>query len=131
MSESIIICAMNKKMLVGDILLNIVILSLCIVIPLFIRHNESEDKKVVVSVGSKVTHTIPLSDDVVFSPDGEHTYVTVKDGKAYISLSDCPDGLCMKMKKAENANESVICLPNRVSVMIDGTKVGGADVNAG
>lgn len=122
---------MTKKMLFGDVLLIFVILSLCVVIPLFVHHNESEDKIVIISVGSDIIYTAPISEDVEFSPDAGHTYVTVKDGKAYVSCSDCSDGLCMKMKPVEKLNQSVICLPNRVSIRFEGSSKRGADINAG
>ncbi len=119
-------------MIFGDIVLVCVILALCATLPLILNANKNEENTVIVSVDGELTHELSLYEDTVFSPDGGHTYVTVNDGKAFISKSDCPDGLCMKMKKADSNGGSVICLPNRVSVAVKGQDATeGADVYAG
>jgi len=119
-------------MILGDIVLVCIILALCATLPLIFANNEKNENMVVVSVDGVQTHEHSLLEDAVFSPDGGHTYVTVKGGKAYISKSDCPDGLCMKMKGVDKNGGSVICLPNRVSVAVKGKdNKEGADVYAG
>ncbi len=119
-------------MIFGDIVLVCVILALCVILPLIFVNDEKNENTVVVSVDGVKTHEISLFEDTVFSPDGGHTYVTVRDGEAFISKSDCPDGLCMKMRKADSNGGSVICLPNRVSVSVKGQDATeGADVYAG
>ena len=58
--------------------------------------------------------------------------VTVSDGKAFVAKTDCPDHACMDMKKAENAGDTIICVPNKVSVRIVGNRnEKEADVVAG
>lgn len=131
MKDSIILCAMTKRMLVGDIAVVVLILVLCSVLP-FLFWGKTESSIAIVTVDAEVTHEIPLDENTTFSPDGGHTYVTVSEGFAYISSSDCPDGLCMKMKKADKNGGSVVCLPNRVSVSVKiNDKAGGADVEVG
>ena len=118
-------------MLVGDIAVVVLILVLCSVLP-FLLGGKTESSIAIVTVDTEVTHEIPLDENTTFSPDGGHTYVTVSEGFAYISSSDCPDGLCMKMKKADKNGGSVVCLPNRVSVSVKkNDKAGGADVEVG
>ena len=122
-----------RKAAVGDVIINILILSLCIVCYAALRFGAHESKEIVVYTGTQAVCRLPLDRDAEFTPDGGHTVVTVKDKRAYISYSDCPDGLCMKMKPVSSDGGSVVCLPNRVSVSLAGAKDGdgGADYAAG
>ena len=58
--------------------------------------------------------------------DGEHTFldgaivVKIEGGEAFVSHSDCPDGSCMLMGRVSAGGESIICLPNRISITVLG-----------
>lgn len=119
-----------KKIYLNDIILNILIIIVCISVPIcFSLFSADKEKSVVVSVDGKVVKEISLSENAVFEVNG--VTVEIKDGKAKVTHSDCPDRLCMDMKKAENVGDSIICVPNKVSVKIIGTGEKEADVVAG
>ncbi len=120
-----------KRIYRNDIIFNIVIILLCISVPFAHSLLSNADKKtVIVSYDGNVKKRIDLSDGGVYQIHGVE--VTVKDGRAFVSNSSCPDGLCMKMKDAENVGDTIICVPNKVSVRISGQDViGEADVVAG
>ena len=42
----------------------------------------------------------------------------IKDGKARMIDADCPDKLCMRQKSISKNRESIICLPNKISVEV-------------
>ena len=92
---------MTKKMIFGDIVTIVILISLCVIVPLFVIPEKKDNNTIFVSVGKDVTHEISLNENITFSPDDGHTYVTVSNGLAYISSSDCPDKLCMEMRKAD------------------------------
>lgn len=46
--------------------------------------------------------------------------VFVEDGSARVIQSDCRDQTCVHMGAIHLAGESVVCLPNRVSVVLTG-----------
>ncbi len=46
--------------------------------------------------------------------------VVVENGCARIAQSDCPDLCCVKSGEISRAGESLVCLPNRVSVTLSG-----------
>ena len=123
-----------KKLYLGDIITSIIILAICAVLAVLTAFNGNKTQNVKVSLEGKTVCVLPLDRDTEFSPDGGHTTVVIKDKKAYISPSDCNDGLCMKMKPVSSAGGSVICLPNRVSIVLDNKahdNTGGADYAAG
>ena len=51
--------------------------------------------------------------------------VRVERGAARVTASDCPDQLCVRSRKIDAPGESIVCLPNRVSVVVEGE--GAAD----
>ncbi len=62
--------------------------------------------------------------EMSLSRDGEMKLpgctVMVEDGKAFVINSDCPDKVCERTGKISKSGESIICVPNRVSVEISG-----------
>ena len=58
--------------------------------------------------------------EVVIEGDYENV-VTIKDGKAAITRSDCPGTDCVHSGWIHEAGRSIVCLPNRVELRIEGT----------
>ncbi len=76
---------------------------------------------VVVSVDSVEVASFPLNEDVSYEIqgyEGGRNTLVIKDGKAWVEDSSCPDHLCEHMGKIDKVGQSVICLPNRVVVEI-------------
>ena len=44
--------------------------------------------------------------------------LVIRDGKAYMEWADCPDQICVDHAPIFKGGQSIICLPNRVSVEI-------------
>ena len=57
--------------------------------------------------------------EVVIGGDYENV-VTIKDGKAAITKSDCPGTDCVHSGWIHEAGRSIVCLPNRVELRIEG-----------
>jgi len=49
------------------------------------------------------------------------TIVVIKDGKAFVQDSPCPDKLCVHMPAISQPGQWIACLPNRVFVRVRGT----------
>ena len=77
-----------------------------------------EGNTVVVTVDDVVVGEYSLSQDGVYSLNGGTNELTVKDGVAYMSDSNCPGHDCEKQPKAKYVNQSIICLPNKIVVTI-------------
>ncbi len=46
--------------------------------------------------------------------------VEIKDGCAYVKESDCDDKVCVHQGKISRVNESIVCLPQGISLKISG-----------
>lgn len=79
----------------------------------------SHDGKTVANIPLSETHRIEVGGCVIRS-DG---------GSIYVESADCPDSVCVRTGRISRPGESVICVPNRVSIKISG--VSGFDAVAG
>ena len=71
-----------------------------------------------------------LTQDAEVTIDGYnngHNVLVIKDGMAYMKEASCPDGLCIHQGKISRSEQSVVCLPNRIVIQIEGTKGGEYD----
>lgn len=86
------------------------------------------------------TVTVKMNDDVIgvysLSVDGEYPITSfygsntlvIKDGKAWVKDSSCPDHICENTGKISKLGETIICLPNTVFITI--TEGGASDLDA-
>lgn len=56
--------------------------------------------------------------------------VLVEHGRISMQQADCPDGLCIK-QGAATPSKPVVCLPNRVMIVVSGKTGGGVDAVTG
>lgn len=111
-----------KKFTRKDFLVLFIIALVGLVIGGFIIVTSKSGENVVVKVDAEVIKTLPLGMDTVYeikTKAGTNT-LTIKDHKAYMSYATCPDKLCMKMGRIDKSGQSVVCLPNRVIIQIEG-----------
>ena len=82
-----------------------------------------------VSIDGKVVETISLDDDGEYriEVEGGYNLLIIKDGEAYLKEADCPDKVCVHQKKIRYKGETIVCLPNRVVVSIEGGGEGEVD----
>ena len=83
--------------------------------------------------GNTVRIEVDSKTAAVFSVDENKTYsvkkngkvtniVEIKNGKVSVIAADCPDKICVKHRDINKSGESIICLPNKVVVSIEGEK---------
>ena len=61
-----------------------------------------------------------LSDNGTFQLNGGTNTLVIENGIAYLSYSSCPDHTCERTGKIRYVGQSIICLPNRLSITIYG-----------
>ena len=95
---------------------------------LILFFTKSTGNEVVVSVDGTVTKTFSLSENVTYEIrgyDGGRNFLVIENGEAYLTEASCPDHLCIHMGRIKNVGQSIICLPNRVTVEIRGRDKSG------
>lgn len=109
------ILGLKKK----DFLLIIIVLVVALGFYLFQEWGrKSSDNQVVVMVNGEIFGTYDLDDDQTVSINNGSNILKIEDHKAKMSRADCPDKLCVHQRAISKANESIICLPNKVVVKI-------------
>ncbi len=113
---------MEKKSLKVDMIIAGVVLVIGIALVAVFFLTRSPGKTVIVSVEGKTVATYPLDEDRdewITGREGKNRLV-IKDGAARIEEADCPDLLCVKQGSISNVNESIVCLPHRITVRVAG-----------
>ena len=109
----------NKKRR-NDIILISAVLSVAIAALVIFRFCIPSGNSVMISVDGKPTEIISLSTDserVIKTENGTNIAV-VKDGKVSVVDATCPDKLCQKHRPISKVGESIVCLPNKVTLRI-------------
>lgn len=107
---------MKKKdfILIGIIVL--VILALYLVISL----TKQDGAYVIVRVNGEQVAKYSLLEDGEYELNGGTNLLKIENGKAYLVSANCPDHLCVKQGKIDQAGETITCLPNRLTITVYG-----------
>lgn len=113
----------KKRKIRNDIILVAVIAVIAAAGLLFFGMNKEAGSYVAVNVDGEQTAIYSLSVDTeVTVTTGENNedinVLTIKDGKAYVSSANCPDGICAETRAAQYVGETIVCLPHKVVIEI-------------
>ena len=81
----------------------------------------------VVRVDGAVTERHALNVDGVFPLNGGSNILVIEGSEAWLSEADCPDLLCVKQGKIRYNGQTITCLPNRLTVTVEGGASDGVD----
>ena len=73
----------------------------------------------------------PLSVDGKYSLNGGTNVLVIENNEAYMYFADCPDGICIRTGRISHVAESIICLPNKLSVTVVSSNEGEAELTPG
>ena len=76
-----------------------------------------------VKVDGNIVYMLPLDKNASVTVEGYQggsNTVVIENGTVYMKDADCPDKLCEKTGKISKNGETIVCLPHRVVVEIQG-----------
>ena len=73
----------------------------------------------------------PLSRDGTYPLNGGTNVLVIEDGAARIAEAGCPDKLCVHQVRVRTSGQVITCLPNRLTVTIEGGADSGLDGTVG
>ena len=114
---------MTLKFCKADILAIALVAALAILVSIIFWTSvgSEEGSMVMIYQEGKLIQELSLEQDTEFVIEGDYeNVVTVKDGKAAITKSDCPGTDCVHSGWIHEAGRSIVCLPNRVELRIEG-----------
>ena len=106
----------------NDVLLAVVLLLLGGALALFLWFTRQTGGTVSVQIDGKVVLELPLNEDrTLVLGGGEHTNtLVIEGGKARVVEASCPDRICVRQGAVQYAGESIVCLPHKLVVTVEG-----------
>jgi len=112
----------------ADILLLIVLIITGLAATAFITMSRSDGDTVVITSGGELYGEYSLYEDreITVKSGDESNTVTISGGSVSVSEATCRNQVCVRHSAISQSGESIVCLPNRLVVRIEG-KGGGYD----
>lgn len=87
---------------------------------------------VVITDNGEVIKEIPLNDEteerIEIMDDGEYNLVIISGGEVWVEDADCRDLVCVHTKKISRSGETIVCLPHKLVIEIEGE--GASEIDA-
>ncbi len=105
-----------RPLKIGDV----IVIGILICIIFLVPRNRGE--KIKIFVDGKVIRVYSLNMDTTITIQGYKgpSVIQIQKGKVRMLDSTCPLKLCVKMGWISNAGASIVCVPNRVTILIKG-----------
>ena len=118
----------------NDIYLVVIILAVALLLVAGIRiwqkNNTGGEASAVVTIDGRRYGAYPLSKDIterIDFPDGTYNILVISEGYADVTEASCPDQICVHHNRIKYTGESIVCLPNKLIVEIEGGEDNGID----
>ena len=117
----------NKKSLRFDVVIIALLLIISLVLLAVSLISREDGATVDVEIDGKRVAVYDLDKTGEYVLNGGTNILKIENGEAYLSYADCPDHTCVRTGKIRYVGQSIICLPNRVTVTVRGD-FGGVDL---
>ena len=110
---------MKKKdlILAGAVLLLAGILALALRLP---KTENGNTMKVTVDGEVYGTYSLAENQTVRIQTDHGTNVLVIENGSAHMEEADCPDGYCKRQGTISRVNETIVCLPHKLVVRLEG-----------
>lgn len=110
-----------------DVLVIAALLLLSLLVVLVIEFTKQEGAYVEITLDGTTVAQYSLAVDGVYPLNGGTNVLVIQNGEAYMSASNCPDHVCENTGRVRYVGQTIICLPNRLTVTIVGSSDGSVD----
>ena len=116
----------------NDVLLIAGLLILCGALALYLYAARQAGGCVSVRMDGELLMELPLDQDIEMElGSGEHTNtLVIERGKARVIGASCPDQICVRQGAIRYEGESIVCLPNKLIITVEGGRSNGVDAAA-
>ena len=121
----------TKKTILADLALILALLILAGALYLSLHRGQTAGGWAVVRVNGEEQGRYRLDSPGEFSLNGGSNILVIRDGDAWLREADCPDKLCVRQGKIHFSGQVITCLPNRLTVTIEGGESDGVDIAVG
>lgn len=85
-----------------------------------------------VQIDGETVMELPLNEDarLVLGEGGHTNTLVIENGAAQVVEASCPDQICVSRGAIRYAGESIVCLPHKLVVSVEGGEPNGVDAAA-
>lgn len=109
-----------------DIIIISSILLISLIFMIIINNNQNgRGKTFTVTVNGEITESYDINIDQVIRIKGYDGYnvISVTNGEISVTDADCRDGSCIISGPISRVGQSIVCLPNRLVISVDGDNI--------
>lgn len=114
----------EKKSLRFDIIIIALLLVISALFLLLTLVRRTDGSTVDVEIRGEVVAKYNLAQNGEYSLNGGTNILVIENGEAYLSYADCPDHTCVRTGKIKYVGQSIVCLPNKVTMTVRGNSEG-------
>ena len=107
--------------MIRDIVLVVAVLSVAVVVLVVTGSHGKEGSYVSVMVQNTEIARYSLDVDGIYAINGGTNTIEIKDGRVRMLEAECPNHLCVHQGWVRFEGQSIVCLPNKVTVSVCGT----------
>ena len=82
---------------------------------------------VIVEIAGERVGEYSLFANAEYELNGGTNILVIENGEAYLSYANCPDHTCVRTGRIKYTGQSIVCLPNKVTVTVKGNVHSGVD----
>jgi len=108
----------------GDIILTAFLLIIAMVLAGLFAFGHSAADTVEVLIDGKLYTSASLDTPQTITIDQQNRYavIEIKDKQVRMVSANCPDKLCVKQGYISKAGQSIVCLPQKIVIVLKGNK---------
>ena len=111
-----------------DVIVISAILLVSVSLLLIMTLSQKEGAVAVVEIDGKTVAEYSLAVNGEYSLNNGTNVLVIENGQAYLNYSNCPDHTCEITGKIHYVGQTIVCLPNKLSITIKGNAEGGVDL---
>lgn len=117
----------SDRKILTDIIVVAALLLLSGISLLVMKAGQQDGACAIVRVNGEEVARYSLDADGTYPLNGGTNILVIENRSAYLIDADCPDKLCVKQGTVQYTGQCITCLPNRLTVTIEGVD-GGVDI---
>ena len=99
-----------------DIIVISTLLLFSLLVLLVVNVTRTEGAVAIVEINGSTVAEYSLNENGEYSLNNGTNRLVIEDGVAYLNYSNCPDHTCERTGKIKYVGQTIVCLPNKVSI---------------
>lgn len=111
----------------NDIILLIGIIGIAVICLAIQFMSPASSGNLIVQIDGEKVASYPLNEDAEFEINDGTNRVEITEGTVKMIQADCPDQICVHHKAISKNNETIVCLPNKIVLVIESAEEAEVD----